>query len=156
MANELESKPCFFKKQKNIHIYIYIAKVYDREPCRPQLSVKGKGSRVGSRGAECFRKERGGEAAGGRVGRGHIHTHTLTHTFTHTHTRREAEEHLLLQGLHSHFLVLQLLLHLGQLLLQPGELRTTRQSVGDTHTQTQTQTHTHTHRPEAESVKAGV
>lgn len=45
---------------------------------------------------------------GGRVGLGHT----------------EAEEHSLLQGLHSHFLILQLLLHLGQLLLQSGELRT--------------------------------
>lgn len=47
-------------------------------------------------------------AMGGRVGLGD----------------REAEEHSLLQGLHSHFLILQLLLHLGQLLLQSGELRT--------------------------------
>lgn len=50
----------------------------------------------------------------GRVGLGH----------------KEAEEHSLLQGLHSHFLILELLLHLGQLLLQSGELRTQGRAPG--------------------------
>lgn len=36
----------------------------------------------------------------------------------------EVEQHSLLQGLHPHFLIMQLLLHLGQLLLQSGELWT--------------------------------
>lgn len=54
-------------------------------------------------------KERGG---GGRKGGG------------------RAEEHSLLQGLHSHFLILQLLLHLGQLLLQSGQLWTQGRAPG--------------------------
>lgn len=57
----------------------------------------------------------------------------VAHTNTRAHIHTEAEENLLLQGLHSHFLVLQLLLHLGQLLLQPGELQVTRSS--QVHTQ---------------------
>lgn len=42
----------------------------------------------------------------------------------------EVEEHSLLQGLHPHFLVMQLLLHLGQLLLQSGELWTQGRAAG--------------------------
>lgn len=69
---------------------------------------QGKGRWVG----ECCRKEKGGC---GRKG-----------GFWDT----GAEEHSLLQGLHSHFLILQLLLHLGQLLLQSGELRTQGRVTG--------------------------
>lgn len=42
----------------------------------------------------------------------------------------EVEEHSLLQGLHPHFLIMQLLLHLGQLLLQSGELWTQGRAAG--------------------------
>lgn len=42
----------------------------------------------------------------------------------------EIEEHSLLQGLHPHFLIMQLLLHLGQLLLQSAELWTQGRAAG--------------------------
>lgn len=73
---------------------------------------RGKGCWVESSGAERCRKEKGGRGRKGGPG------------------DTEAEEHSLLQGLHSHFLILQLLLHLGQLLLQSGELRTQGRAPG--------------------------
>lgn len=56
-------------------------------------------------------------------------------------TQRQRDS--LLQGLHSHFLILQLLLHLGQLLLQSGELRTQGRATGYHDTQWVPSSHHH-------------